>query len=147
MRLRVLALAGALLVAPLLLAGQAHASNPQIAGLQVALRAYGLYLHPVDGIAGPETAAATRAFQRRVGLTPDGIAGRARAPRSGRSGTRSSAGATSFAATSAGTCRSCSSCSACPRSTAISAPRPNGRCGAGSVTQSSFPTGSPVRRR
>lgn len=75
MRLRVLALAGALLVAPLFLAGQAHASNPQIAGLQVALRAYGLYLHPVDGIAGPETAAATRAFQRRVGLTPDGIAG------------------------------------------------------------------------
>ena len=53
MRLRVLVLAGALLVVPLLLAGQAHASNPQIAGLQVALRAYGLYLQPVDGIAGP----------------------------------------------------------------------------------------------
>ena len=75
MRLRVLVLAGALLVAPLLLAGQAHASNPQIAGLQVALRAYGLYLQPVDGIAGPATRDATRAFQRRVGLTPDGIAG------------------------------------------------------------------------
>jgi peptidoglycan hydrolase-like protein with peptidoglycan-binding domain len=75
MRLRVLLLAGALLVAPLLLAGQAHASNPQIAGLQVALRAYGLYLAPVDGVAGPATAAATRVFQRRVGLTPDGIAG------------------------------------------------------------------------
>ncbi len=75
MRLRVVVLAGALLVVPLLLAGQAHASNPQIAGLQVALRAYGLYLQPVDGIAGPATAAATRAFQRRVGLPPDGIAG------------------------------------------------------------------------
>ena len=75
MRLRVLVLAGALLVVPLLLAGQAHASNPQIAGLQVALRAYGLYLQPVDGIAGPATREATRAFQRRVGLTPDGIAG------------------------------------------------------------------------
>lgn len=75
MRLRVLLLAGALLVAPLLLAGRAYASNPQIAGLQVALRAYGLYLRPVDGIAGPATATATRAFQRRVGLTPDGIAG------------------------------------------------------------------------
>jgi len=75
MRLRVLALAGALLVAPLLLAGQAHASNPQIAGLQVALRAYGLYLAPVDGIAGPATVAATRAFQRRAGLEPDGLAG------------------------------------------------------------------------
>jgi peptidoglycan hydrolase-like protein with peptidoglycan-binding domain len=75
MRLRVLVLAGALLVAPLLLAGRAHASNPQIAGLQVALRAYGLYLAPVDGVAGPETVAATRAFQRRVGLRPDGLAG------------------------------------------------------------------------
>ncbi len=75
MRLRVLLLAGVLLVAPLLLAGQAHASNPQIAGLQVALRAYGLYLAPVDGVAGPATAAATRVFQRRVGLRPDGIAG------------------------------------------------------------------------
>ena len=75
MRLRVLVLAGALLVVPLLLAGRAHASNPQIAGLQVALRAYGLYLQPVDGIAGPATRDATRAFQRRHGLTPDGIAG------------------------------------------------------------------------
>ena len=75
MRPRVLALAGALLVVPLLMAGQAHASNPQIAGLQVALRAYGLYLEPVDGIQGPATRAATQAFQRKVGLTPDGIAG------------------------------------------------------------------------
>jgi peptidoglycan hydrolase-like protein with peptidoglycan-binding domain len=75
MRPRVLALAGALLVVPLLMAGQAHASNPQIAGLQVALRAYGLYLQPVDGIQGPATRAATQAFQRKVGLTPDGIAG------------------------------------------------------------------------
>jgi peptidoglycan hydrolase-like protein with peptidoglycan-binding domain len=75
MRLRVLVLAGVLLVAPLLLAGRAHASNPQIAGLQVALRAYGLYLAPVDGIAGPATRDATRAFQRKVGLPVDGIAG------------------------------------------------------------------------
>ncbi len=75
MRLRVLVLAGALLVVPLLLAGRAQASNPQIAGLQVALRAYGLYLQPVDGIAGPATREATRAFQRKVGLPVDGIAG------------------------------------------------------------------------
>ena len=75
MRLRVLVLAGALLVAPLLLAGRAQASNPQIAGLQVALRAYGLYLQPVDGVAGPATREATRAFQRKVGLPVDGIAG------------------------------------------------------------------------
>jgi LysM repeat protein len=52
----------------------AHASvNPQIAGLQVALRAHGLYLAPIDGIAGPKTAAAVRAFQRKHGL-PIGLA-------------------------------------------------------------------------
>jgi hypothetical protein len=43
----------------------AHAEvNPQIAGLQVALRAHGLYLAQIDGIAGPKTAAAVHAFQR-----------------------------------------------------------------------------------
>lgn len=52
----------------------AHAgANPQIAGLQVALRAYGLYLAPIDGIAGPKTAAALHAFQREKGL-PSGVA-------------------------------------------------------------------------
>jgi LysM repeat protein len=52
----------------------AHAGvNPQIAGLQVALRAYGLYLAPIDGIAGPKTAAALHAFQREKGL-PVGVA-------------------------------------------------------------------------
>jgi soluble lytic murein transglycosylase-like protein len=47
--------------------------NPQIAGLQVALRAHGLYLAQIDGIAGPRTAAAVRAFQRQHGL-PIGVA-------------------------------------------------------------------------
>src|SRR2546425_714744 len=42
MRLRVLIFTAALLAAPLLLAGRAEAANPQTAGLQVALRAYGL---------------------------------------------------------------------------------------------------------
>jgi LysM repeat protein len=52
----------------------AHArGNPQIAGLQVALRAHGLYLAQIDGIAGPRTAAAVRTFQRKHGL-PVGIA-------------------------------------------------------------------------
>jgi LysM repeat protein len=52
----------------------AHAkSNPQIAGLQVALRAHGLYLAPIDGIAGPRTAAAVHRFQRRHHL-PVGVA-------------------------------------------------------------------------
>jgi peptidoglycan hydrolase-like protein with peptidoglycan-binding domain len=36
--------------------------------LQVALRAHGLYLAQIDGIAGPKTAAAVRAFQRKHGL-------------------------------------------------------------------------------
>lgn len=47
--------------------------NPQIAGLQVALRARGLYLAQIDGIAGPKTAAAVRVFQREHGL-PIGVA-------------------------------------------------------------------------
>jgi peptidoglycan hydrolase-like protein with peptidoglycan-binding domain len=75
MRLRTLAATGALLAAPLLFAGRAAAANPQTAGLQVALRAYGLYVGPIDGIPGPATAAATRAFQRRHGLAVDGLAG------------------------------------------------------------------------
>jgi transglycosylase-like protein with SLT domain/putative peptidoglycan binding protein len=61
--------------AALTLAVAANASNPQIAGLQVALRAYGLYSGPIDSIAGPKTVKATRAFQRRAGLAPDGRAG------------------------------------------------------------------------
>jgi soluble lytic murein transglycosylase-like protein len=60
---------GALAAAP----GGHAAGNPQIAGLQVALRAHGLYLSQIDGIAGPKTAAAVHAFQRRHGL-PLGVA-------------------------------------------------------------------------
>ena len=48
---------GAAVLAGLTLAAAAHARNPQIAGLQVALRAYGLYSGPVDAIAGPQTVA------------------------------------------------------------------------------------------
>jgi hypothetical protein len=59
----------------LVLAAPAQAANPQLAGLQVALRSHGLYLGPIDGIAGPRTVAAVRAFQRRSGLHVDGIAG------------------------------------------------------------------------
>src|SRR6476646_3677339 len=66
---------GAALLAGLTLAATANAGNPQIAGLQVALRAYGLYNGPVDAIAGPKTVRATKAFQRRAGLVADGRAG------------------------------------------------------------------------
>jgi hypothetical protein len=65
----------AVLLAGLMLAAAAHAGNPQIAGLQVALRAYGLYNGPIDAIAGPGTVRATKAFQRRAGLVADGRAG------------------------------------------------------------------------
>jgi peptidoglycan hydrolase-like protein with peptidoglycan-binding domain len=50
--------------------------NPQVAGLQVALRAYSLYSGPIDGISGPATRRGVRLFQRRAGLQVDGRAGR-----------------------------------------------------------------------
>ena len=62
-------------VAAFALASPAQALNPQTAGLQVALRAYGLYGGAIDGIAGPTTVAATRAFQRRAGLPSTGRVG------------------------------------------------------------------------
>jgi peptidoglycan hydrolase-like protein with peptidoglycan-binding domain len=49
--------------------------NPHTAGIQVALKRKGLYPGEVDGIAGPLTVGAVRAFQRSRGLTPDGLAG------------------------------------------------------------------------
>jgi hypothetical protein len=51
------------------------AVNPQIAGLQAALRARGLYRGAIDGVQGPRTKSAIRAFQRRRGLVVDGLAG------------------------------------------------------------------------
>jgi N-acetylmuramoyl-L-alanine amidase len=72
MRIRI-ALAGAL-AAGLVAAAPALALNPQHAGLQVALRAQGLYLGPIDAVIGPHTLAAVRAFQRTHGLPVTGIA-------------------------------------------------------------------------
>ena len=74
MHARLVALCAVPLVA-LWLSTAADASNPQIAGLQVALRAYGLYTGPIDAIAGPSTVRATKAFQRRTGIVADGRAG------------------------------------------------------------------------
>ena len=74
MRFR-LALVGALAAGLAAAAPSAHAaSNPQQAGLQVALRAQGLYRGPIDAIAGPLTVAAVRAFQRGHSLRVTGIA-------------------------------------------------------------------------
>ena len=64
----------AAVLAAFALAPAARALNPQTAGLQVALRAYGLYGGPIDGIAGLKTVRATKAFQNRAGLVPDGRA-------------------------------------------------------------------------
>ena len=74
MTARIVAFSAASLAA-LALAAPTRASNPQIAGLQVALRAYNLYRGPIDSIAGPQTVRATKAFQRRAGLPVDGLAG------------------------------------------------------------------------
>lgn len=75
MRTRLL-LAGAVAAAAMAAAPAALASvrNPQIAGLQVALRAQGLYRGPIDAIAGPKTVAAVRQFQRIHHLRVTGIA-------------------------------------------------------------------------
>jgi hypothetical protein len=75
MRKRLL-LVGAVAAAVLAAAPAALASgrNPQTAGLQVALRAQGLYRGPIDAISGPKTVAAVRAFQRIHGLPVTGLA-------------------------------------------------------------------------
>jgi hypothetical protein len=65
-------LAVAMAAAPATLASGGR--NPQTAGLQVALRAQGLYRGTIDAISGPETVAATRAFQQMEGLPVTGLA-------------------------------------------------------------------------
>jgi murein DD-endopeptidase MepM/ murein hydrolase activator NlpD len=65
------ALAAMALVAP------AHAAgDPEVAALQVGLRARGVYAGTVDGVMGPATAVAVRTFQLRAGLVPSGMPGR-----------------------------------------------------------------------
>ena len=84
---RRLALAAAFLLAALTFSAPAEARvNPQNAGLQVALRAWGTYLGPIDGIAGPMTARAVRVFQRRAGLRVDGVPGKSTRRAMGRLG-------------------------------------------------------------
>jgi LysM repeat protein len=67
------ALASAL--AALSLAPSAGGVNPQVAGVQIALRQHGLYRGAVDGVQGPRTVRAIRAFQRKHGLAADGLVG------------------------------------------------------------------------
>ena len=65
--------AGALAGSPS--AHAAAAPDPEIAGLQVALRSKGLYFGRIDGLAGPMTAKGLRTFQRLVDLPVDGKIG------------------------------------------------------------------------
>ena len=53
------------------------AANARVAALQIALRAHGLDPGPVDGVRGPLTKAALVTFQRRNGVQPTGLVGRA----------------------------------------------------------------------
>jgi len=73
MRVRILlaALAVAATASP---AALASGGNPQTAGLQVALRAQGLYHGAIDAVSGPRTVAAVRAFQRIHRLPVTGLA-------------------------------------------------------------------------
>ena len=72
---RLLALLGAIAVASLALPASASAASADVAALQVAMNALGLYPHPVDGISGPWTQDAVRTFQSQHGLPADGMAG------------------------------------------------------------------------
>src|SRR5437588_1472315 len=51
------------------------AGRPPVAALQVGLSARGIYEGPIDGVAGPTTLSAVRAFQRRARLPVDGVPG------------------------------------------------------------------------
>jgi peptidoglycan hydrolase-like protein with peptidoglycan-binding domain len=68
-------LAALLACAYLVAAPSAQGASLRVAALQVGLRAHGLYLGAVDGVAGPQTNTALRAFQRRKGLLVDGVLG------------------------------------------------------------------------
>jgi murein DD-endopeptidase MepM/ murein hydrolase activator NlpD len=72
------ALLASSLAAALLLAGggaAARTGNSDVAALQVALRAKGVYRGDVDGIAGPQTERAVRVLQRRARVRVDGVVG------------------------------------------------------------------------
>jgi peptidoglycan hydrolase-like protein with peptidoglycan-binding domain len=75
MRRPAILIASVVLVAAATAGTAAARVSPQAAGLQVALRAYGLYTGPIDGVAGPATVRGVKQFQRRVGLRPDGKVG------------------------------------------------------------------------
>ena len=71
-------LAGVVILAGTLwlgLAQQAAASSANVAALQVALKALGLYPVAVDGVKGPFTEKGVRSFQQQHRLLVDGVPG------------------------------------------------------------------------
>jgi peptidoglycan hydrolase-like protein with peptidoglycan-binding domain len=76
--------------------------DADVAALQVALKARGLYAGSVDGAMGPGTEAALRRFQSHKGLTVDGVAGRNTRLALGRYGRRAPLGRRTLHAGTAG---------------------------------------------
>jgi peptidoglycan hydrolase-like protein with peptidoglycan-binding domain len=72
---RALAAAFVLFLALAAPAAAAAVGKPNVAALQVALHARGLYTGTIDGVVGPSTTTAVRRFQRRARITVDGVAG------------------------------------------------------------------------
>ena len=72
---RFFALLGAVAATLLAVPATASAGSADVAAVQVAMGALGLYPHPVDGITGPWTQGAIRTFQSQHGLAADGVAG------------------------------------------------------------------------
>lgn len=83
-------------------AAASSAGNPEVAALQVGLRAQGLYAGTVDGVLGPGTERAVLRFQRRVGLSPNGVVGPSTRRAFGRYGRRSPLGGRNLAVGSRG---------------------------------------------
>jgi murein DD-endopeptidase MepM/ murein hydrolase activator NlpD len=88
MRTAAISVLTALLLAP----GALAAGDPEIAALQVGLRARGLYGGSVDGVMGAGTVSAVRRLQRQAGLRADGVPGSQTRSALGRYGTRAPLG-------------------------------------------------------
>jgi murein DD-endopeptidase MepM/ murein hydrolase activator NlpD len=78
-------------------AGSTAAGSPDVAALQVGLRARGVYGGTIDGVLGLGTESALRRFQRRHGLVADGVPGPRTRKALGRYGRRASLGRRSLA--------------------------------------------------